>query len=98
MQEIRIGGGPPANADPAMGQTGHGTYGHAGPAFPNKSLVRPHFVTSPDVPHLSPVEIYRKQHEVTTTVSSYSLVAWLNLSVKFFKAVMCCNILQLLFQ
>ncbi|ANM65777.1 Helicase C-terminal [Arabidopsis thaliana x Arabidopsis arenosa] len=66
-KDIRISGGPPTNADPAMGQTGHGTYGHAGPAFPNKSLVRPHFVTSPDVPHLSPVEIYRKQHEVTTT-------------------------------
>ncbi|XP_019096908.1 PREDICTED: DEAD-box ATP-dependent RNA helicase 40 [Camelina sativa] len=66
-KDIRIGGGPPANADPAMGQTGHGTYGHAGPAFPQKSLARPHFVTSPDVPHLSPVESYRKQHEVTTT-------------------------------
>ncbi|EFH60846.1 hypothetical protein ARALYDRAFT_477953 [Arabidopsis lyrata subsp. lyrata] len=66
-KDIRIGGGPPINADPAMGQTGHGTYGHAGLAFPNKSLVRPHFATSPDVPHLSPVEIYRKQHEVTTT-------------------------------
>uniref|UniRef100_A0A1J3D5R2 DEAD-box ATP-dependent RNA helicase 40 n=1 Tax=Noccaea caerulescens TaxID=107243 RepID=A0A1J3D5R2_NOCCA len=55
---IRIGGGPPpSNADP-----GHGTYGHAGPAFP-----RPHFVTTPDVSHLSPVEIYLKQHEISTT-------------------------------
>lgn len=83
MQDIRIGGGPPANADPAMGQTGHGTYGHTGPSFPNKSLGRPQFVTPHDVSHLSPVEIYRKQHEVTTTVCSYFLDRFANLSVKF---------------
>ncbi|CAH2054813.1 unnamed protein product [Thlaspi arvense] len=65
-KDVRIGG-PPANGDPAMGQSGHGTYGHAGPAFPNKSLARPHFITPSDVPHLSPVEIYRKQHEVSTS-------------------------------
>ncbi|KAF8047345.1 hypothetical protein N665_3081s0003 [Sinapis alba] len=64
-KDIRIGGGPPANVDPAMGQTAHGPYGHAGPAFPNAG--RPHFVTTPDVPHLSPVESYRKQHEITIT-------------------------------
>lgn len=64
MQDIRIGSGPPpSNADP-----GHRTYGHAGPDFP-----RPHFVTTPDVSHLSPVEIYLKQHEISTTVSSYFL-------------------------
>lgn len=75
MQDIRIGGVPPVNADPVMGQTGHGTYGHAGPAFPTAG--RPHFVPTPDLSHLSPVESYRKQHEITTTVSSYSLIACL---------------------
>ncbi|KAJ0249652.1 DEAD-box ATP-dependent RNA helicase 40 [Hirschfeldia incana] len=64
-KDIRLGGGPPANVDPAMGHTGHGTYGHAGPAFPTAG--RPHFVTSPDVSNLSPVESYRKQHEITVT-------------------------------
>ncbi|CAN8260267.1 unnamed protein product [Cochlearia groenlandica] len=61
--DIRIGGGPPANHDP-MGQ---GTYGHASPAFPNQSLARSQFASPSDVSHLSAVEIYRKQHEVTTT-------------------------------
>lgn len=64
-EDIRIGGGPPAHADPAMGQTGHGPYGHAGPAFPTAG--RPHFATTPDGPHLSPVDSYRKQHEITVT-------------------------------
>lgn len=64
-KDIRIGGVPPVNADPVMGQTGHGTYGHAGPAFPTAG--RPHFVPTPDLSHLSPVESYRKQHEITTT-------------------------------
>lgn len=86
MQDIRIGGGPPAHADPAMGQTGHGPYGHAGPAFPTAG--KPHFATTPDGPHLSPVDSYRKQHEITVTVSSYSLIAclWLLSSLS-------CNVL-----
>ncbi|CAA7015995.1 unnamed protein product [Microthlaspi erraticum] len=60
-KDIRIGGGtPPANADP-----GHGTYRHAGPAFP--AVGRTQFATPPDVSHLSPVEMYLKQHEISTT-------------------------------
>lgn len=70
MQDIWSGGGPPVNADNTMGQTGHGTFGNTGPALPNKSLGRPQYVTPSDVTHLSPVELYRKQHEVTTTVCS----------------------------
>lgn len=73
-----MSGGPFQNATPGRasglntvaGHSMHNLYNHAagGPPFANNSLVKPPYVGSASVSGLSPVEVYRQQHEVTATV------------------------------
>lgn len=77
VQESRMGGvtfqnhttGYAGGFNPT-GHSMHSMYNHAtaGPPFPNNALMRPPFVGTPDITNLSPVEVYRQEHEVTATV------------------------------
>lgn len=73
-----MSGGPPfqnatpgrANALNTMPGPMHNAYSQAtgGPPFPNNSLVKPPYAGPTSVTSLSPVEVYRQQHEVTASV------------------------------
>ncbi|TQD96901.1 hypothetical protein C1H46_017506 [Malus baccata] len=73
-----MSGGPPfQNATPGHsntlntmpGHSMHNVYSHAtgAPPFPNNSLVKPPYVRPTSLTSLSPVEVYRQQHEVTAS-------------------------------
>ncbi|KAI9193833.1 hypothetical protein LWI28_000591 [Acer negundo] len=74
QQEVRVGGAPLPNVTPGHpggvnavgGNAMHNMYSHTSP-FSNNAMMRPPFVGSSGVPNLSPVEVYRQQHEVTAT-------------------------------
>nr|POF03124.1 dead-box atp-dependent rna helicase 40 [Quercus suber] len=75
-QEMRISGAPfqspkPGHANAVNAVAGHAMHmhGHAagGPPFSSNALMRSPFVGSTDVTGLSPVEVYRQQHEVSAS-------------------------------
>ena len=77
FQELRTGGVPFQNVGPGRGagfnadvHPNHNMYSHvtAGPPFSNNALMRPPFIETADISNLSPVEVYRQEHEVTATV------------------------------
>ena len=59
--------GHPGGMNAVGGNAMHNMYSHTSP-FSNNAMMRPPFVGSSGVPDLSPVEVYRQQHEVTATV------------------------------
>ncbi|KAJ6357175.1 hypothetical protein OIU78_005120 [Salix suchowensis] len=76
QQELRTGGVPFQNVGPghgagfnADGHPNHNMYSQAtsGPPFSNNALMRPPFIETADISSLSPVEVYRQEHEVTAT-------------------------------
>lgn len=97
FQEMSMSGGPFQNATPGhasalntmAGHSVHNLYSHAtgGPPFPNNSLVKSPYVGSTSVTSLTPVEVYRQQHEVTATVcvSASWVVVFVNvgMSIEF---------------
>ena len=61
--------GHPSGTKFAGGPT-HNLYNHGsgGSSLPNNALMGPPHVGASDVTNMSPVEVYRRQHEVTATV------------------------------
>lgn len=76
QQETRMSGVPFPSAAPshpsgtnfAAGPT-HNLYSHgsSGPSLSNNALMGPPHIGASDVTNMSPVEVYRQQHEVTAT-------------------------------
>ena len=61
--------GHPSGTSFAAGQS-HNMYNHGsgGPSLSNNALMGPPHIGASDVTNMSPVEVYRQQHEVTATV------------------------------
>lgn len=61
--------GHPSGTNFAAGPT-HNLYSHgsSGPSLSNNALMGPPHIGASDVTNMSPVEVYRQQHEVTATV------------------------------
>lgn len=70
----------PGHANAVNAVTGHAMHMHShaagGPPFSSNALMRSPFVGSTDVTGLSPVEVYRQQHEVSATVCILACFAY----------------------
>ena len=71
--------GHPSGTNFAAGHS-HNMYSHGsgGPPLSNNALIGPPHIGASDVTNMSPVEVYRQQHEVTATVC---ISAWISFPI-----------------